>query len=289
MVACGEKTLAKSSMLFYIHRMSSSEKQHIQALLAWQSDMGADEALDDSPARPSEEVPASSTKQTAEKPAATIVTPIATVSSPLEAAVTSRKLADACTSLDALREAISNFKELSICRTATNTVISDGQPDAEIMLIGEAPGANEDIQGIPFCGESGQLMDNLLRWVGLERSRNIYISNTVFWRPPGNRKPTPEELAVCRPFVEKHIALVKPKILLLIGGTATLSLLDTKTGITKLRGQYFDYTNPYLDEPIPATALFHPSYLLRSPMQKKSFWFDLLAIRQYAREHNIKM
>lgn len=200
-----------------------------------------------------------------------------------------KQLAERATTREELQAAITSFKGLAICKTATNTVFSDGNPQAEIMFIGEAPGENEDKQGIPFCGQSGQLMDKACAAIGLTREKNWYISNTVFWRPPGNRKPTREEIDICKPFVERHIALIKPKIIVLVGGTATSALMDTAKGITRLRGTYGEYKNPYLSETIPMTALFHPSYLLRSPGKKKDFWFDLLKLREVARQKGISL
>lgn len=149
------------------------------------------------------------------------------------------------------------------------------------MLIGEAPGANEDMEGIPFCGQSGKLMDEMFAQVDLTRKDNIYITNTIFWRPPGNRKPTPEELQICKPFLEKHIALINPELLVLVGATAVEAILDTKQGITGLRQKFFDYTNTYMNKKVKSTAIFHPSYLLRQPSQKRLTWSDLLFIKNH--------
>lgn len=209
--------------------------------------------------------------------------------SPASAIYDTRKIADSCNNLDELRSAVMNFKDISIAKTAINTVFSDGVASSEIMLIGEAPGAEEDAQGIPFCGASGKLLDQMLECIGIMRDKNFYITNTIFWRPPGNRRPTPEELAICLPFVEKHIALVKPKIIVLVGGTAVASLIDSKTGITKIRGSFFDYNNQYLGEPVKTTAIFHPSYLLRSPGQKRVAWKDLLTIKEFITNNKIKI
>jgi len=208
---------------------------------------------------------------------------------PVSAKIDTRVLADSADNLAKLQDIVVNFKGLGITKTATNTVFSDGQPQSEIMLIGEAPGADEDKYGIPFCGASGQLLDQMLSYIGLERKKNFYITNTIFWRPPGNRRPTPEELAVCLPFVEKHIELIKPKIIVLVGGTAITSLLGSQDGITKLRGKYLDYQNRYLKHPIKTTAIFHPSYLLRSPGQKRLAWQDLLKLQQYIEQNAIKL
>jgi uracil-DNA glycosylase family 4 len=211
------------------------------------------------------------------------------ITSPTNATSRTRKLASECTNLDQLRKAVESFDGISITQTATNTVFADGQADAQIMLIGEAPGAEEDAQAIPFCGASGQMLDSMLAYIGLSRKKNIYITNTLFWRPPGNRRPTAEELAICLPFVEKHIALIKPKIIILVGSTAVAALIDSKKAITQLRGHYFDYQNEYIDSPIKTTAIFHPSYLLRSPGQKQHAWQDCLKIHQYLKDNNIQM
>ncbi len=190
-----------------------------------------------------------------------------------------RRLADEAQTLDALKEAVRGFEGCAIKRTATNTVFSDGNPDARLMLIGEAPGAQEDAKGIPFCGPSGWLLDKMLAAIGYDR-KTAYITNTVFWRPPGNRQPNTEELAICRPFVERHIALIDPALLVMVGGTATKSVLATEQGITRLRGKQYTYRTPYKDKDYPVAVIYHPSYLLRQPGQKRATWQDLQAIRK---------
>ncbi len=194
--------------------------------------------------------------------------------------IEARKLAGKCGSVDELRSAVESFEGCEIKKTATNTVFSDGNPNAKIMLVGEAPGANEDLQGIPFCGASGMLLDKMLNAINLDRTK-VYISNAVFWRPPGNRKPTDLELDMCRPFVEKHVALVSPQILILVGGIACYSLLDSTKTISNLRGRFHTYTNQYLSNSITTAAIFHPAYLLRQPAQKRLAWEDLKKIREY--------
>lgn len=198
-----------------------------------------------------------------------------------------RRLAESAKNLDELKTIVENFNGCALKNFATNTVFCDGQPNAEILLIGEAPGATEDKQGIPFCGESGKLLDKMLKTIGLDRVRNIYITNTIFWRPPANRRPTPEEIKICSPFVEKHIQLLAPKLIILIGGTAATALLGKKESITYIRENYYPYTNQYLKEPILTAALFHPAFLLRSPYKKKDTWFDLLKIRDYIQKKGI--
>ncbi len=192
-----------------------------------------------------------------------------------------RKLADEATSLEELRKSLIEFEGCSLKKLANNTVFADGNPNSSIMLIGEAPGSTEDARGIPFCGESGQLLDNILASINLSREHNAYITNTVFWRPPANRQPTLEEIDICRPFVEKHIALINPKLIVLVGNVAATSLLGKNAGVTKIRQEYYWYTNPYLMKPIQTTAIFHPAYLLRQPAQKKTIWYDLLRIQEF--------
>lgn len=192
-------------------------------------------------------------------------------------------LARAAETLEALRVAVTDFDGCPLKRTAMTTVFGDGAPDAKVVLIGEAPGADEDRQGIPFVGASGQLLDRMLASIGLDRS-SVFISNTVFWRPPGNRTPTSSEIAVCQPFVERLIELIDPRILVTVGGPASQSLLAQKGGMSRLRGRWFTFSTPRLGHPIPAGAIFHPAYLLRSPEQKRLAWRDLLAIREKLEE-----
>jgi DNA polymerase len=191
-----------------------------------------------------------------------------------------RALADGATDLAALETAVRGFHGCALKKTATNTVFAQGVASSRVMFIGEAPGAEEDRNGVPFCGPSGQLLDSMLRHIGLHRDTNFYITNVLFWRPPGNRQPTADELEICRPFVEKHIALVNPKRLVLVGGTATASILRDTRGITRIRGQVFSYHNDYMPTPVPVHVIYHPSYLLRQPLAKKQAWGDLLALKQ---------
>jgi DNA polymerase len=180
--------------------------------------------------------------------------------------------------LDALRQAVENFEGCVLKQTALNTVFADGNPQARVMVVGEAPGADEDRQGKPFVGLSGQLLDAMLAAIGLNRT-TVYISNIVPWRPPGNRPPTPDEIRACLPFIERHISLVHPEILVMLGATAAKALLKTQQGITRLRGQWVAYTNPYLGDVIQGLPTFHPAYLLRSPGQKAAVWKDLQKLK----------
>lgn len=181
--------------------------------------------------------------------------------------------------LEDLKIALQNFEGCDLKKTAMNLVFGDGNPNAAIMLVGEAPGAEEDRQGKPFVGLSGQLLTRIFESIGLIREKDLYISNVINWRPPGNRQPTPQEIAACLPFIKRHIELVNPKILILVGGTATKALLSDKEGITKIRGKWFEYMSPGLKAPIKMTAIYHPSYLLRSPSRKKDVWMDVLTIK----------
>ena len=190
-----------------------------------------------------------------------------------------RAAAEAAPSLAALAEAVAGFEGCALKRTATNTVFADGVPEAPLMIIGEAPGADEDRLGRPFVGRSGQLLDRMLAAIGRDRRRDTYISNVLFWRPPGNRKPTEDEIASCLPFVWRHVALARPRILMLCGGTATAALLGRSEGITRLRGRWFPLAVPGLDQPMPTLATYHPSFLLRAPARKGEAWLDLLAVQ----------
>lgn len=180
--------------------------------------------------------------------------------------------------LEALDTYINNY-DCSLKETATQAVFADGNAGSSVMLVGEAPGGDEDRLGKPFVGRAGQLLDKMLAAIGLDR-RAVYISNIVPWRPPGNRLPTPAEVTLCLPMIERRIALVKPKALVFLGNTASKSLLRAKTGITQLRGIWHAYNNPYLGK-IPALPTFHPAYLLRSPGQKRLAWNDLLILKKH--------
>jgi uracil-DNA glycosylase family 4 len=190
-----------------------------------------------------------------------------------------RELAAACANMAELRDAISAFDGCALKRTATNTVVGSGDEAAALMVVGEAPGAEEDRQGSPFIGPAGQLLERMLAAIGLRRSE-VYITNILPWRPPGNRSPTVEEIALCQPFVERQIALVQPKILVLVGGISAKALLDKREGITRLRGTWRDTTISSLAAPVPTMATFHPAYLLRQPTAKREVWRDLLAIQK---------
>jgi DNA polymerase len=257
-------------------------QQDLRQLLRWYVEMGADEAIGETPidrTRPA--VPPVVAAATEPAPGPRRVPsplPVAASAAVAAASGAAREIAAAATTLASLAEAIAAFDGCALRRTATTTVFADGDPAARLMLIGEAPGAEEDRLGKPFVGRSGQLLDRMLATIGIDRS-SAYITNVLFWRPPGNRKPTPGEIAACLPFVLRHIALVRPAILMLCGGTATSALLGTAEGITRLRGRWFDLAVPGLEQPVPAIATYHPSYLLRSPERKREAWRDLLAVQ----------
>lgn len=194
------------------------------------------------------------------------------------------------TTLEQLRAAVEAFEGCPLKAGATKTVFSDGNPKAKIVLIGEAPGAQEDTVGKPFVGRSGQLLDTMMQSIGLDRhsegKNSVYITNTVFWRPPDNRTPTPAEILSCRPFLMKHLELIAPEILVMVGGTAVKSVLQTKEGIGTFRSRWLRFEVPGLGG-VPTLATFHPAYLLRNPPAKKDAWEDLKMLRDKAEELGI--
>lgn len=246
------------------------------AILDWYAAMGVDELLEETPQNRLTAKPKRPPLKTAAAPSSSPAT-----AQPAAAALLqeTQALADAAQTLAELEQAVKNFKGLSICKTATNPVFADGIADSQLMIIGEAPGAQEDRQGVPFCGPSGHLLDKMLAAIGHDRKKNCYISNVIFWRPPGNRNPSPEEIAVCRPFVQKHIALIRPKVLFLAGGVAIRALLEDDRSIGRLRGQVHSYHNPVDNRQTPVVVSYHPSYLLRMPTQKRLAWDDLLLLK----------
>jgi uracil-DNA glycosylase family 4 len=257
------------------------------ALLQWQIEMGADEAIGDialdrlAPAAPAPQPvqrPAPARPAPIFKQPTSAAPPRALTESAAEPAQSARTLAAQAQSLDALAALVAGFDACPLKRTATNTVFADGNPAAPVMIVGEAPGADEDRIGKPFVGRAGQLLDRMLAAIGLDRT-GVQITNVIYWRPPGNRKPTTAEIASCLPFVFRHIVLSAPKVLVLAGGTAASTLLDVTDGITRLRGRWFDLAVPGLDTPLPTLPMFHPAFLLRSPERKREAWRDLLALK----------
>jgi uracil-DNA glycosylase family 4 len=292
--------------------MAASPQNPFITALAWHIDAGADEALQDTPndrtaafaqmlnTPPSlNTLPSSSPRERVDQrgenlPPSAIQTGgeiIGTAQARLDAA----RLARSCNTLDELREVIAGFDGLAIKKTATNMVFSAGNPESPVMLIGEAPGGDEDRQGAPFVGVSGQLLDRIFKAIGLSRAeedpaKSFYISNVLNWRPPGNRTPSPAEIDISLPFIERHIALVKPKVLILCGGVSAKGLLGSGESISKLRGKFHHY-RPLTDgisgntDSIPAIATYHPAYLLRTPSQKKLVWADMLMLREFLEQN----
>lgn len=189
--------------------------------------------------------------------------------------------------LEELRAILSAFEGCPLKVSARNTVAYDGQVDAPVLLIGEAPGADEDAQGLPFVGRSGKLLDRMLEAAGFSRTRNVLITNIIFWRPPANRNPTPEEVAVCAPFLTRLITLKQPKLVALLGKSATQAMLGTDDGIMRQRGRRLRLEREGLPAPIPCVPMLHPSYLLRQPQDKAKAWADMLVLAQMADELGI--
>jgi DNA polymerase len=258
------------------------------ALLSWYRDMGVDLVVDALPHdRFAESAPAPARRDDV---AATVPSPAPrapnhpppgsekafdTVRGTEFLEQTARERATAARSLEELRAALENFEGCGLKATASRLVFGDGNPAADIMLVGEAPGADEDREGLPFVGRAGQLLDRMLAAIGLDRSK-VYIANVVPWRPPGNRTPTPAEIALCLPFTRRQIELVDPKILVCLGAPSTQTLLGAKEGIMRLRGRWLDY--PLGTGTIPTLPMLHPAYLLRQPAQKRLAWQDLRAL-----------
>jgi DNA polymerase len=186
-----------------------------------------------------------------------------------------REAARSAPSLEALRAMLEQFGGCALKSTATRLVFADGNPQARVMFVGEAPGREEDIEGLPFVGRSGQLLNRMLAAIGLDRT-SAYIANVIPWRPPGNRTPTPQETQICLPFIQRQIELVNPDVLVTLGNPSTQTLLSTRDGIMKTRGRWFDYDTG--SRVIRALPTFHPAYLLRSPSYKRLAWQDLRAI-----------
>jgi uracil-DNA glycosylase len=196
---------------------------------------------------------------------------------PEVAVMAAREAAASAKDLDALRGLLENFQGCGLRATATQLVFADGTPKARVMFVGEAPGYEEDISGKPFVGRSGKLLDRMMEAIGLDRTK-AYIANVVPWRPPGNRTPTPQETAICLPFIRRQIELADPDILVTLGQPATQTLLGTREGITRTRGRWFKYDTGARE--IRAMATLHPAYLLRQPLQKRLAWRDFLALKK---------
>jgi uracil-DNA glycosylase len=193
------------------------------------------------------------------------------------AIVSAREAAKSAESLEALRALLESFEGCMLRTTATQLVFADGNPEGRVMFVGEAPGRDEDIAGVPFVGRSGKLLDLMMGAIGLDRTQ-VYIANVVPWRPPGNRTPTPQETATCLPFIRRQIELADPEILVCLGQPSTQTLLGTREGITRTRGRWFKFDTGSRE--IRALATFHPAFLLRSPLQKRFAWRDFMAIKK---------
>ncbi len=188
-----------------------------------------------------------------------------------------------CQTLEHLREAIEAFEGCPLKQDANRTVFADGIPHSPLMIIGEAPGQEEDKQGKPFVGQAGKLLDELLSCIGYTREKNVYITNVIPWRPPDNRKPSKEELSLMLPFLYHHIVLNAPQVLLLVGSVALSTLFPHHPSITKTRGTPLSLVIDPHNYPILAT--FHPAYLLRNPIKKREVWEDLLTLEDMLKNH----
>ena len=256
--------------------------------LRWHLEMGLDEVVDELPVdryataqqpHPATPATAPAIQPPQDMPQAEPRQASGQALAPAEGARDAIAVAAGAQTIDELRESLEGFEGCALKFTATNTVFADGDPSSDLMLIGEAPGVDEDRQGLPFVGASGQLLNRMLAALGRDRD-TVYISNILFWRPPGNRSPTDAETAACLPFVQRHIELAKPKILVFLGGSSAKTMLSRKEGIMRLRGKWFDYTSDGLDAPIPAMPTFHPAFLLRQSAQKREAWRDFLSIQE---------
>jgi len=285
---------------------SASNRPDLRELLAFYADAGVDEPLSEEPINRFAEL---ATKKQEPPPAAHPTAPessgqdeqnpdyrrmersaptaqarpspaSATVPDEAQAGL-ARELASNAKTLEELRGAVASFEGCNLKFTAKNTVFADGNPEARLMLVGEAPGRDEDIEGRPFVGRSGQLLDKILMAIGLDRT-SVYIANVIPWRPPGNRTPTPHETQICRPFIERQIELVNPQVLVHLGGASAKTLLDTSEGILRLRGNWRSYTTAS-GTVIPAMPTLHPAYLLRTPNHKKLAWRDFLEVKMKLR------
>ena len=297
-----ESILVQSDMSLYSggnflvwtqNAMTASYVTHseLEAALRWQMEMGVDAALVDSPV-PQAELQTTSlqagirqqNKPPAEASLSAAAAPSDDMLPVLHPSQTPGFDLAAIKTLDLLRNAMSDFDGCALKKTASNLVFADGNPEAKIMIIGEAPGGDEDRMGLPFVGAAGQLLDKMLAAIGLDR-QHVYITNILPWRPPGNRTPSTEEVALMWPFLRRHIQLKAPKVIFALGGSSAKLLLNTTTGILKLRGQVqeIDFGDAGLANVIPVLPSLHPAYLLRAPKMKKQAFHDLLALKSMCR------
>jgi len=277
--------------------LASKHKAHMVDMLRTQLEAGYDTMLEEAPIDRFAQMADKADKAQAEKAsrtngatdtsstptnAKTLATPRKPISIGQGDIEDAARLARDAQTLDALHKAVASFDGCPLKRTAKNTVFADGNPNAKIMFIGEGPGHDEDRIGKPFVGRSGKLLDTMLAHIGLSRKENAYITNIIFWRAPGNRTPTADETAICRPFVTRQIELIQPAIIVLVGGTAAKEMLATTQGITKLRGRWHGYQMH--DISLPCLPLLHPAYLLRNPARKAETWRDLLMLQEKMQE-----
>ena len=280
--------------------MSVSTREESLAALRWLIEAGADETLAETPLNrfvSRGAAPEAASRQSPKPPLPDPAPRIRSAGSALQqgegrkiaasaeavslstAPGAARALAASCHTLAELKTAISGFEGCDLKRTATNTVFADGNPAGRIMLIGEAPGRDEDEQGLPFVGRAGKLLDRMLAAIGLDRTK-VYITNVLNWRPPQNRDPTPEEAATCLPFLHRHIELADPQILILLGAVSARHVLGTSEGIMRLRGRWEVFQSVGLGRAIPVMPTLHPAFLLRQPAAKRLAWRDLLAVAE---------
>jgi uracil-DNA glycosylase len=262
--------------------LSDDEAPAAFALLAWYRAMGVDEAVGETPLDAFQIAPGAAKAErrnrlTAQAGAAPM--PRQSVRpnpAPRAGTPSPEEIGKRATTLAELEALVAGFDGCPLKRTAKNLCFARGSERAGVMLIGEAPGRDEDLQGKPFVGRAGQLLDKMLAAIGLDES-SVYITNTVYWRPPGNRTPSPEEIASCAPFLAHQIALLRPRLLVLLGGAAAKSMLNRSEGIMRLRGKWHSFQAPF--GAIPVLATLHPAYLLRTPSDKRKAWQDLLMVK----------
>lgn len=271
---------------------NEKERPSLRDLLTFYAEAGVDEALTDEPtnrfaagemrrppavrqAEPPKPPPSASPEVKTPPLSAAARTPVA-VPDEGQVALARERAAKAAT-LEDLRQQMSEFDGCNLKFTAKNLVFADGNPEADLMLVGEAPGRDEDLEGLPFVGRSGQLLDRMLAAIGRDR-QSVYIANVIPWRPPGNRTPTPQETEICRPFIERQIELANPKLLMTLGGPSAKTLLHTTEGVLRLRGNWKAHVTAS-GATIPAMPTLHPAYLLRNPAHKKLAWRDFLEVK----------
>jgi DNA polymerase len=260
---------------------SPDRRQSALEALAFQLEAGVDVALGDTPLnrfedRPRESGPLLSAPDPRITPPVAPGVAVPALPAAEEAVTAAREAARSAATLDDLRAALDRFEGCALRSTAKQLVFADGNPQSRVMFVGEAPGAEEDREGLPFVGRAGKLLDRMLAAIDLDRTK-VYIANIVPWRPPGNRTPTPQESAICYPFIRRQIELSNPDFLVCLGRPSMQTLLRIKDGIRGIRGRWFDYDTG--TRTIRALVTFHPAYLLRSPLEKRHSWRDMLSLK----------